>query len=476
MLLGRFDGGRVDLQEVHRFPNVAVRTIGRLQWDALRIFAEITEGLGRARVAAGGRVESVGVDSWGIDFGLLDAAGGLLGDPYSYRDERRGAMMARAEERMPREEIYAATGVQFMPINSLYALLAYEGSGVLDVAARLLFVPDLMSYWLSGERACEETIASTSQLWDPSETTWAWPVIEGMGLPGRLFGPLVPPGTELGPLLGEVAEEAGLPGAVPVTAVAAHDTASAVAAVPAQDDDFAYVSSGTWSLVGLELPRPVMSAAALDANLTNEWGFGRRVRLLRNVMGLWLVQQCRRTWAREGTERSYGELVALAEAAPPGGPLVDPDLPDFLAPGDMPTRIRRACQATGQPVPQSPGEVVRCVLESLACKYRKVLDGVEAAAGRRASTIHIVGGGSRNPLLCQLTADFTERPVVAGPVEATALGNVLVQAYARGRVGSLEEIREVVRASSQVRRYEPAGPPDDTWSRFECVLAGAGGA
>jgi rhamnulokinase len=471
VLLGRFDGERVELDELHRFPNAAVRTLGRLKWDALMIFAEITEGLGRA--AKAGPVESVGVDSWGVDFGLLDGDGCLLGNPYSYRDERRAPMMARAEERMPREELYAATGIQFIPINSLYGLLAHEGSRMLDAAERLVFVPDLMSYWLSGERMCEETIASTSQLWDPSATTWAWPVIERMGLPSRLFGPLMPPGTELGPLLAEVAEEAGLPGRAPVIAVASHDTASAVAAVPAEGDDFAYVSSGTWSLVGLELPGPVITPQALESNLTNEWGVGRRVRLLRNVMGLWLLQQCRRTWAREGFERSWEELVALAEAAPPDGPLVDPDLPAFLAPGDMPGRICRACEATGQRAPSEPGEVVRCVLESLACKYRMVLESAEAASGRRADTIHVVGGGSRNPLLCQLTADFTGRPVVAGPVEATALGNVLVQAWARGRVGSLEEIREVVRASTRVRRYEPADARDDTWSRFERVLAGA---
>ena len=470
VLLGRFDGGRVELEEVHRFPHAPVRVLGGLRWDALRVLSEIVEGLGRGCRAAGDDVESVAVDSWGVDVALLDADGDLIANPFAYRDPRTEGMMDRAHERMSREAVYAATGVQQLPINTLYQLLAYEGSRALEAADGMLFVPDLMAYWLCGERACEETVASTSQVWDPAARAWAWPVIDGVGLPRRLFGPLVAPGTELGRLRDDVTRDARLARPVPVTAVAAHDTASAVAAVPAEGEDFAYVSSGTWSLVGVELPAPVRSPEALRRNLTNEWGVGGRVRFLRNVMGLWLVQECRRTWAREGDERSYDELVALAEAAPAGGSLVDPDLPEFLAPGDMPARLRDACARTGQSAPEGHGAVVRCVLESLACKYRWVLERVAEACGRPYSRIHVVGGGSRNPLLCQLTADLTGRPVLAGPVEATAFGNVLVQAQARGRVGSLEEIRAVVRASADVWAYEPGDRRDDLWARFERVV------
>lgn len=460
-VLGRFDGERMALEEVHRFPNTPVRLPDGLHWDVLRIIQEVKNGLaGAAR--NGGRIESLGVDSWGVDFGLLDRDGALISNPYHYRDARTDGMDERAFDRVPREEIYATTGIQFLPINTLYQLLAMEGSPLLEPARTLLMIPDLIGYWITGVRACELTNASTTQLYDPRSGDWAYGLLEKMGLPARVFGEIIAPGTELGPLVPEVAEETGIRGNLPVTAVASHDTASAVVAVPAENENFAYISSGTWSLMGVELPEPSITSEGLHANFTNEGGFQGTTRFLKNVMGLWILQECRRTWAREGRDYSYEELAYLAEASPATGSLLDPDHPAFLRPGDMPGRIRRFCRETGQSPPDEPGVIVRCVLESLALKYRWVIERAEEITGRRVDTIHIVGGGVRNKLLCQLTADATRRTVRAGPVEATALGNLMVQAYSRGYAGSLEEIRAVVRASPvEVRDYRPSGSTDE---------------
>jgi rhamnulokinase len=466
-VLGRFDGDRITLDEVHRFPNVPVRLPDGLHWDVLRIMGEVKEGIARA-AKSGGRIESLGVDAWGVDFGLLDRDGCLISNPYHYRDPRTEGMDERAFGRMPKEEIYETTGIQFMPINTLFQLLAMEGSPLLGAAQTLLLIPDLINYWLTGEQVCEFTDASTTQLCDARSGTWALELLETMRLPGRIFGEIVPPGTRLGPLLPEVAAETGAKGGLPVTAVASHDTASAVVAVPAEGENFAYISSGTWSLVGVELPKPAIAPEGMRANFTNEGGFGGTTRFLKNVMGLWLLQECRRTWAREEREYSYEELTRLAQEAPAAGPLVDPDHPAFLPPGDMPARIRRFCRETRQSPPEEPGEVVRCVLESLALKYRWVLERAEEITGQRADVVHVVGGGVRNTLLCQLTADATQRPVRAGPVEATALGNVMVQAYARGYLGSLEEIRAAVRGSSvEVRDYQPQGSADEWDEAYE---------
>ena len=459
LVLGRFEGERMTFEEVHRFPNVPVRLQDGLHWDVLRILGEIKDGIARA-AKDGEQIESLGVDAWGVDFGLLDRDGSLISNPYHYRDPRTEGMQERAFGRMPKEEIYETTGVQFMPINTLYQLLAMEDSPLLQAAQTLLLIPDLIGYWLTGERACESTAASTTQLCDARSGGWARELLEGMGLPGHIFGEIVPPGTRLGRLLPEVAEETGAKEGLPVTAVASHDTASAVVAVPAENDNFAYISSGTWSLVGVELPETAIAPEGMRANFTNEGGFGGTTRFLKNVMGLWLLQECRRTWAREGQERSYEELARLAEEAPAAGPLVDPDHPLFLSPGDMPSRIRRFCGATGQEGPDEPGAMTRCVLESLALKYRWALERAEEITGVRAEIVHVVGGGVRNELLCQLTADATRRLVRTGPVEATALGNLMVQAYAAGRLSSLGEIRESVRRSVEVRDYEPRGEED----------------
>ena len=475
-VLGRFDGEQITLEEVHRFPNVPVRLPDGLHWDVLRIAREVKEGIAKA-ARSGERIESVGVDAWGVDFALLDREGCLISNPYHYRDARTEGMEERALDRMPREEIYGLTGIQFMQINTLNQLLAMEDSPLLGAAHTLLLIPDLISFWLTGEKTCEFTIASTTQLCDARSGGWSWDLLERMGFPSHIFGEIIPPGTQLGPLLPEVAEETGVEERFPVTAVASHDTASAVVAVPAESENFAYISSGTWSLVGVELPEPVMAPEGMHANFTNEGGFGGTTRFLKNVMGLWILQECRRTWAREGREYSYEELARLAEAAPAGGSLLDPDHPIFLPPGDMPARIRRFCSETGQSPPEEPGAVVRCVLESLALKYRWVLERAEEITGRRAEVIHVVGGGVRNTLLCQLTADATRRPVRAGPVEATALGNLMVQAYSRGYLGSLQEIRAAVRGSPvEVRSYEPKASLDewqDAYQRLRGIVDAA---
>ena len=458
VVLGRFDGERVSLEEVRRFPNTPVGLPDGLHWDVLRIFGEVKEGL--AEAVGREEIEGVGVDSWGVDFGLLDRDGALLSNPYHHRDPRTEGTIEEAFGLVPKEEIYGSTGIQILPINTLYQLLAMRTSPLLGAAETLLLIPDLIGYWLTGEKACEYTNATTTQLLDLETGGWSQDLLRRMNLPSRVLAPIVAPGAELGPLLPAVAEEAGA--TVPVFAVASHDTASAVVAVPAQSEDFAYISSGTWSLVGVETRSPVVTPEAREANFTNEGGFGGTTRFLKNVMGLWLLQECRRRWAREGHDYSYGELARLAEDAP-SGPLVDPDHPAFLAPGDMPSRIGSFCEEAGQTPPQGPAEVARCVFESLALKYGYAIEQAEGLTGREIETINVVGGGSQNALLCQLTADAARLPVVAGPVEATAMGNVMVQAFARDRVGSLEEIRSVVRKSFEATIYEPGGDADG-WS------------
>jgi rhamnulokinase len=460
VVLGRFDGGHVSLEEIHRFPNLPVRLPDGLHWDVLRIFSEIKEGL--AKAVRGEEIEGIGVDSWGVDFGLLDRDGALVSNPYHHRDSRTEGMVEEALRLASRKEIYGTTGIQFLPINTLYQLLAMRGSPLLEAAETLLLIPDLINYWLTGEKACEYTNATTTQLLDLQTGGWSQDLLNKLDLPSGLFSPVVSPGTELGPVLPEVAEEIGA--GPQVFTVASHDTASAVVAVPAQADDFAYISSGTWSLVGVEARSPVVTQEAIEANFTNEGGFAGRTRFLKNVMGLWLLQECRRQWAREGHEYSYEELARIAEGAP-SGPLVDPDHPAFLTPGDMTARIRRFCEETGQAPPERPAEFARCVFESLALKYGHAIEQAQNLTGQKIGTVNVVGGGSQNALLCQLTADVAQLPVVAGPVEATAMGNVMVQAFAQKRVGSPEEIRAVVRDSFEATTYEPGGDAEE-WSGF----------
>ncbi|MFO0842402.1 MAG: rhamnulokinase family protein [Gemmataceae bacterium] len=461
-ILGLFDGTRLSLDVVHRFPNGPVRTLDTLHWDVLRLYSEMLNAM---RLCAGkGGVESVGIDTWGVDFGLLGRDGSLLGNPRHYRDPHTEGVMEQAFLRVPKAEVFRRTGIQFMRFNTLFQLLAMQrdGSPLLDAARHLLFIPDLFHYFLTGLKVNELTDASTSQMLDPATRGWAAGLVESFGLPSGMLGTIVPPGTALGPLRAGVASDAGL-SPIPVVATATHDTAAAVAAVPARGDGWAYVSSGTWSLMGVELPSPRVTDEALAANFTNELGFGGTVRFLKNVMGLWLVQECRRAWERGGQTFGYDELMRLAAEAPAFGSVVDPDDGGFILPESMPKALADYCRRTGQPVPDGVGATVRCALESLALRYRWVLEKLEALTGQPLKVIHVVGGGSQNELLCQLTADCCGREVLAGPVEATAIGNVLVQAVGLGVLGSLADAREVVRRSFDVKRYEPR--QEERWGR-----------
>jgi len=463
VVAGRLAGGRVELEEVHRFPNRPVRLPDGLRWNLLHLFTELLEGLRRAGPLAG-----VGIDTWGVDYALLDAEGRVLGLPYHYRDDRTAGMVERAYSRVPQSELYAVTGIQTLPINTAFQLLADEDSAALEAAERLALVPDLLAYWLCGELANECTNASTTGLLEARSGGWAREVIARLGLKQALFGTLVGPGTRLGPLL----PHHDL-GDAPVYAVASHDTASAFAAVPV-DEHAAILSSGTWSLLGLELPEPVLSGAAREANLTNERGIEGTTRLLKNVMGMWLLEESRRAWAQGGAEASYEELHRLAQDAPEDVPLFDPDAEEFLTPGDMPARIAAACERTSQPAPGGVGTVVRSILVSLACKYRWTVERLEAVSGREIERIHVIGGGARNALLCRLTADVCGREVHAGPVEATALGNVLVQARGAGELASLAELREVAAASADPIVDEPSADRESaeaTYQRFLDVMS-----
>jgi rhamnulokinase len=469
VMLARWDGTHLQLEEAHRFANRPVRVQATLHWDILRLWAEIKHGLSRCAEKAGGPLASIGVDTWGVDFGLLDRQGHLLGNPVHYRDGRTTGMLERAFSRVPREQIFEHTGIQFMPINTLYQLLALAeaDSPQLAQAAQLLTIPDLLNYWLTGRAVNEFSNATTTQCYNPRQHQWANELLNTLNIPTHIFGEVVLPGALLGPLHSSVQAELGL-GAVPVIAPATHDTGSAVAAVPLLDDDAIYLSSGTWSLMGVEVAHPIINAQTLAYNFTNEGGVGGTFRLLKNIMGLWLVQECQREWAARGQAYSYAELTQLAEAAPAFSSLVMPNAESFLAPGDMPVRIQAFCRATGQTVPQTPGAIIRCALESLALEYRWVAERLDELTGRAHPNLHIIGGGAQNALLNQFTAEATGRTVLAGPIEATAIGNVLVQAVALNLIGSLAEGRAVVRDSFPVQVFVPQSPKswDEAYQRY----------
>ena len=454
-ILGTLDRGRLTLEELHRFPNTPVRLATGLYWDTLRLFHEIRQALlicGRERKL---ELDGIGIDTWGVDFGLLGSDGALVDNPRHYRDSRTSGMIEKTLAVVPREEIFAETGIQFMPLNTLYQLHAMRlsGSPALHSATRLLFMPDLFNYWLTGEMRAEVSIASTSQFYNPIKKQWSGGLFRRLDLPERILPEMVLPGTRLGTLLPEIAESSGLSCGVPVYATACHDTASAVAAVPAEGDGWCYISSGTWSLMGVELNAPVINEQSLEANFTNEVGAGNKIRFLKNIAGLWLLQECRRAWAMEGREYSYEELSKLAGAAPSEGALIDPDA--FPEPGRMPERIADYCRSRGCQTPNQPGGMTRLILESLAATYRKVLDNLETLLGRPIDRVHIVGGGSRNRLLNQLAANATGRTVIAGPAEATAAGNILVQAIGAGDVSGLAEARQIVERSFALEIYQP---------------------
>ncbi len=438
-----FDGNHLELEELHRFPNTAVTINGSLHWNFLRLWDDIQTGIEKGKSL---HPASIGVDTWGVDFGLLDSQGNLIGNPVHYRDGRTTGMMERAFAKVSQTEIFAQTGIQFMPINTLYQMLSLveTESPQLEIADTFLTAPDLLNYWLTGTNVCEFSNATTTQMFNPAAGTWATELLNELGIPAHIFPEIVPPGTRLGTYEG-----------IPVIAPACHDTGSAVAAVPTQTKDFAYISSGTWSLVGLEVDQPIVTPEALAANVTNEGGVYGTYRLLKNVMGLWILQQCRATWAEAGQEYSYAELVQLAEESEPLTAVFNPNDPIFLQPGDHPQHIRDFCQKSNQPVPKTPGAVVRCVLESLALAYREVLELVTAVADQSVSVIHIVGGGTQNKLLNQMTANATGLPVVTGPVEATVIGNALVQFITLGEIADLQQARQIVAGLDELQKYEP---------------------
>ena len=438
-----YDGAALRLKELHRFPNVPVTVRGTLFWDVLRLWQDIQTGIGKGKAL---QPAALGVDTWAIDFGLLDRDGTLLGNVVHYRDRRTDGMMERVFARVSKADVFAQTGIQFMPINTLYQLMSMveAQSPQLAAAQTFLTVPDLLNYWMTGAKVCEFSNATTTQLFNPRTGTWATDLMDALGIPSRIFPEIVPPGTRLGSYDG-----------VPVIAPATHDTGSAVAGVPAQTPNYAYISSGTWSLVGLEAPEPVINDVALHANVTNEGGVYGAYRLLKNVMGLWIVQQCRATWQREGHSYGYEELVQLATAAPPLQSFFNPDDARLLPPGDHPTHIRAWCVEHGQPSPETHGAIIRSVLESLALTYRQVIDNLEALSGQSVDVIHVVGGGAQNTLLCQMTADATGRPVLAGPVEATVLGNAVVQLITLGELRDIGEARDLIARTAALTRYEP---------------------
>ena len=470
-LLGIIEKDKIRLQEVHRFPNTPVITLGSLHWDPLRQFSEIKQGLKIALQETAGDIDGIGVDTWGVDFGLIGEDGELLGNPFHYRDSRTDGMMDELFKVVPKKEVFETAGTQFMQLNTLYQLYAMVkgNSTALKAASLLLMMPDLFNYWLTGEKVGEFSIASTSQCYDPRKGDWARDMLTRLGIPHKIMPKIVAPGTVIGPLHQSLVDEMGSGKGVPVIATACHDTASAVAAVPATGEGHAYLSSGTWSLMGVEIKTSLINDMALEKNFTNEAGVAGTFRFLHNIMGLWIVQECKRTWAAAGEDLSYGELTNMAGQSASFACVIDPDNSAFLAPGDMPSRIREFCKNTGQDEPTSKDEMVRCVLDSLALRYRATIEDLDELFGRRHDPIHIVGGGGQNKLLNQLTADATGRTVIAGPIEATAIGNVLVQAMARGFVSSIDEARSIVRNSFELETYKPRECPglEKVYARFK---------
>ena len=476
VMAGLFDGEAVRLEEIHRFSNGPVPVAGTRRWDLLKLWSDILEGLRLAARRFPDGVTSVGVDTWGVDYVLLSDHDELLGQPYNYRDPRTEGIMEQSFSRVSRAEIFANTGLQFMPINTLYQIISMQlgDPQLLALADRFLMIPDFFHWLLCGSKVVEFTNATTTQFYHPLNRDWARDLLRSFDIPTELFPEVVPPGTRLGALRAEVAQVTGLP-RIDVVAPATHDTGSAVAAVPTQHTgraNWAYISSGTWSLIGVEVNDAVLTAEALAQNVTNEGGIDGTYRLLKNVMGLWLVQECRRSFARSGSDLDYGELTRLASAAEPFRSLVNPNATQFLSPDDMAAELRDWCRGTNQPVPETEGQFVRCALESLALKYRDVLRGLQKLTGETVEVVHIVGGGCQNRLLNQLTANACGVPVIAGPVEATALGNVLVQARASGDVGTLADIRKIVSASTGLEYFSPEETDawDQAFARYESLV------
>lgn len=464
-MLGRLEGGRLSIEQVTRFPNEMKTIDAHLHWDIHSLFSSIKDGL-RACASMNVHPESIGIDTWGVDYGLLDRDGSFLELPFSYRDHRTDGMMERFFERVPRRRVYELTGIQFMQLNTLFQLCAemHHNPASFDRASRLLFMPDIFSYLLTGETKTEFTFATTSQLFNPRTKSWEAELFSALDVPRSIMQDIILPGTELARLRKTVADDTSLE-ELTVTAVASHDTGSAIAAIPAEGEDWAYISSGTWSLMGVEVREAIISDEALISNFTNEGGVEGTFRFLKNIMGLWLLQQCRKEWSAD-VHYDYEHLMQLAGGAEPCRSLIDPDYHEFFNPPSMTSAIQKFCRESGQPVPETHAQFVRCILESLALKYRSTLDQLRRLTNRQIERIHIIGGGAQNKLLCQYTANATGVAVVAGPVEATAIGNILVQALAAGRFTSLREIRKVVQRSFNPVTYEPTDR-DDWETAFE---------
>lgn len=471
-ITGEYDGNILKLGEQHRFANEPVLANGSLNWDILRLFHEMKQGLGKCLKSGIRDIASIGIDTWGVDFGLLDASGRLLGNPYHYRDANTEGILEEAFHVVPAKELYRRTGIQFMEFNTLFQLLSMKLKkvSILEKADTLLFMPDLLRYFLTGEKSTEYTIASTSQMLDADSGNWAYDLLERFGIPSNILTQIVDAGTIAGRLSEAVASELGT-SRIPVVAAAGHDTASAVVSVPALEGNYAYLSSGTWSLLGVEATAPIINDSTFMLNYTNEGGFGRKTRLLKNIMGLWLYQECKREWDRAGGTESFDELEAGAADAVPFAALIDPDDSSFMRPGHMSGKIQDYCVKTGQKPPETKPAIVRCIMESLALKYRMAVEGLEEILGYKLPVLHIVGGGCKNTMLSQFTANAISRPVIAGPVEATSTGNILMQLIALGEIKDLKEGRELVRRSFPVREYTPenAGQWDEAYARY-CKL------
>ena len=472
-VLGRYNGNSLETEVLWRFSNDPVQVGDTLHWDTLRLLHETKQGLYAAQRAGHGDLSGIGIDTWGVDFGLLDKRGALLGNPVHYRDMRTLGKMAKAISVATKETIYAQTGIQFMEINTLYHLMALAESWpeLLEQAETLLFTPDLMGYFLTGEKVCERTIASTSQMLNPVTGEWAFELLKSLGVPTHMLLKVTEPLRKNGILTHQIQSELNI-GPIPVLSVGGHDTASAVVAVPAQGTDFAYLSSGTWSLMGVELPAPILSETAFRMNVTNEGGVNRTTRLLKNIMGLWILQECKREWDRKGEVISFDDLAVAAEKEPAFRCLIDPDAPEFGKPGHMTDKIRDFCVRTGQQAPETKGSVARCILESLAMKYRKTFGELETLTGKRIPVLHVVGGGSRDTLLNRFTADALNRPVLAGPSEATALGNLAGQLVALGELSGLQEARALIRRTVEPVTVLPEHPSvwDEGYAMFEAIL------
>lgn len=460
-IIGCFDGDKITLEEVHRFSNDPVSVGGTVYWDVLRLFYEIKQGIIKAKIAGG--FDSIGIDTWGVDFGLIDSEGKLMENPVHYRDARTVGLVDEAFKTMPKEKLYGITGIQFMELNTLFQLISLKKyrPWMLERADKMLFMPDLFGYMLTGKMCAEYSIASTSQLIDLDKRTWSKKILDAFGIKESVFAPLVQPGTVLGELSKEICEECGVD-PVPVISVCGHDTQSAITSVPCEDGDFAFLSSGTWSLFGTELDKPIVNETSMNINITNEGGFDGSTGFLKNIIGLWLIQESRRQWKREGKEYSYADLEKLALAAEPFKCFIDPDAPEFVPHGNIPERVREFCRKTGQYVPETVGEIMRCIYESLAMKYRLTFEKLRECTERDYPVIHVIGGGTKDGLLCQMTANSCDRTVKAGPIEATVMGNVAVQLMSDGSVKNIGQARKIVADSSELKTFEPKDT--DKWA------------